>query len=43
MAVNRNDVSGFTCGMRKDGSRCVLWSNDTFEWFSPEEFANLNK
>lgn len=40
MAVNLNSRTGITCGMRKDGSRCVLWSDDTFEWFSAESFAS---
>lgn len=40
MAVNLNTRTGITCGMRKDGSRCVLWADDSFEWFTAEEFDN---
>lgn len=39
MAVRLSNRSGITCGMRKDGSRCVLWSDDEFEWFSASDFA----
>jgi len=41
MAVQRNDVDGFTCGVRDNGARCVLWSDDTFEWFTAVEFTAL--
>jgi len=41
MAVNLNNRAGITCGKRSDGSRCVLWSDDTFEWFNAEEFNAL--
>lgn len=37
---NETVITGITCGMRKDGSRCVLWDGDVFEWFGPAEFAN---
>lgn len=40
MSVIMNNVAGIVCGRRKDDSRCVLWDNDTFEWFTAEEFAN---
>jgi hypothetical protein len=41
MAVKLNERTGITCGMRKDGSRCVLWSDDSFEWFSASDFAKV--
>jgi hypothetical protein len=41
MAVKLNDRAGITCGMRSNGERCVLWSDDTFEWFKAEEFNAL--
>ena len=41
MAVKLNDRTGFTCGKRSNGERCVLWSDDTFEWFNVDEFNAL--
>ena len=46
MAVVRNDVSGFTCGKRTNGARCILWDDatigdDGFEWFTADEFSSL--
>lgn len=41
MAVELNQREGIVCGARKDGSRCVLWSDDTFEWFNEGQFAYL--
>ena len=41
MAVQRNDMTGFTCGKRDNGARCVLWDDDTFEWFTAVEFNAL--
>lgn len=32
---------GTTCGLRKDGSRAVLWSDETIDWFKFEEFASM--
>lgn len=37
--VSGETISGITCGQRKDGSRCVLWADNTFEWFKSDEFA----
>lgn len=44
MPVQLNNVSGIVCGRRNDGSRCVLWDDETlgdegFEWFKAEEFS----
>lgn len=39
MAVNLNNRTGQTCGKRSNGDRCVLWSDDTFEWFTAEAFS----
>jgi hypothetical protein len=39
MAVKVNEREGFTCGKRSNGARCVLWSDDTFEWFTAEDFS----
>jgi hypothetical protein len=41
MAVKLNERTGFTCGKRSNGERCVLWSDDTFEWFDEGQFAYL--
>lgn len=41
MAVQLNDRTGITCGKRDNGARCVLWNDDTFEWFNAEEFNAL--
>lgn len=43
MAVKINNRNGITCGKRSNGDRCVLWSDDTFEWFTSDEFAALVK
>jgi hypothetical protein len=42
MAVKLNQREGITCGRRTNKGveeRCVLWSDDTFEWFSLKAFA----
>jgi hypothetical protein len=36
-----NGFIGTTCGLRKDGSRAVLWSDNQVEWFSADEFENV--
>jgi hypothetical protein len=41
MSVKLNERDGITCGKRDNGARCVLWSDDTFEWFDGESFATL--
>lgn len=38
--VTPNGV-GITVGQKKDGSRCILWQNNSLEWFSSAEFDNL--
>jgi hypothetical protein len=43
MAVKLNTRDGITCGKRSNGDRCVLWSDDTFEWFSADAFASTFK
>lgn len=30
--------NGVTAGRRKNGSRAVLWSDGTVEWFSHDDF-----
>jgi len=39
MSVKLNNRTGIVVGARKDASRCVLWSDDTFEWFDAATFA----
>lgn len=39
--VKVNDMIGTTCGQRKDGSRAVLWSNNTITWYSATEFEDI--
>jgi hypothetical protein len=44
MAIELDNLTGRTCGMRSNGKRCVLWDDQSigdggFEWFTPEEFA----
>jgi len=41
MAVELNQREGIVCGRRSNGDRCVLWSDDTFEWFNEGQFAYL--
>lgn len=41
ITLNYNGFTGTTCGLRKDGSRAVLWSDDKVEWFKAEEFENV--
>lgn len=33
--------NGITVGQRKDGSRAILWDDDTITWHSAEEFAAI--
>ncbi len=35
------DGVGITVGQRKDGSRCILWANNSLEWFTSAEFDAL--
>lgn len=41
MTVQLHNRWGIVVGARKDESRCVLWSDDTFEWFDSGQFACL--
>lgn len=41
MSVNLHNREGIVCGLRSNGDRCVLWSDDTFEWFDAGQFAML--
>lgn len=43
MTVKINNRTGIVCGRRITGARCVLWSDDTFEWFSADAFASTFK
>ncbi len=36
-----NGMPGISVGQRKDGSRCILWENNSLEWFSSAEFDAL--
>jgi hypothetical protein len=36
-----NGMPGISVGQRKDGSRCILWWNNSLEWFSSAEFDAL--
>lgn len=40
---HRKGLYGFTVGQRKDGSRAVLWADDTITWHSFDEYANMLK
>jgi hypothetical protein len=39
----RNGIAmdGVVVGRRKDDFRCVLWSDNSFEWFSSADLFNL--
>jgi hypothetical protein len=41
MSVQLHNREGIVCGKRTDGSRCVLWQDDVFEWFNAGQFASL--
>lgn len=34
-------TSGLTVARRKDGSRAVLWGDDTITWLSPAHFSDM--
>ena len=36
-----NGFIGRTCGLRKDGSRFIIWEDNSIEWFSADEFENI--
>lgn len=39
--INIHGMHGITCGARKDGSRAVLWDDNTVQWFKATEFNDL--
>jgi hypothetical protein len=36
-----NGFIGTTCGLRKDGSRAVLWSDNEIVWYPKDDFENI--
>jgi hypothetical protein len=32
---------GIVVAQRKDGSRCILWENNSLEWFSKDDANRL--
>lgn len=41
ITVNSTYATGITVGQRKDGSRAVLWTDNSISWHSAEDFANM--
>lgn len=39
--INVNGLHGVTVGVRKDGSRAVLWDDNLIDWFKPAAFSSL--
>lgn len=39
--INIHGKHGITVGARKDGSRAILWDDNTVQWFKVTEFNDL--